>query len=267
MATVFNYTISTDTLNGAVAAAKLTAEIRANAGITIALDGVSVSVAIDDLAIEFRVDLPASEVPILDAIVAAHDGNPGLNDASRFQIVGADQLTPADVFDDGGVKKIGIKLDDVLTGPAGPQGPPGNDGNDGADGAVGPAGPPGPTELVAYVESEAESSTTSGSYQTKTSLAETGLNPADYFVEYTCEVLTTDDDMNVRFLLEGVTVNEFEHTRAGGDEASKQFYQPQTGFKRVTITGSTLDASIQWNNDGGGTARIRRARIVVWKVT
>ncbi len=200
--------------------------------------------------------------------IVVNDGSLDLNISTGMDLIkGTAQVVDTSseglvsVVDDSGVKRLAVDLSEVLTGPPGPQ------GDTGATGATGQPGPAGPVRLEGYAESEVESSTTAGDYQTKVSVNLTGLVAGDYVVEFTSEHLTTDDDMNIRHRIDGVTVNEFEHTRAGGDEASKQFYTPDTTFKRVTIAGTTLDADIQWNDDGGGTARIRRARILVWGVS
>jgi hypothetical protein len=124
MATIFNYTISTDTLNGEVAPVKLQNEIRASS-ITIALVGVTQGG--DSLTIEFKTDLSGAEEAELDNLINAHDGNPGLDDPQKFQIVGPNREI-ADVFDNNGTNVIGIKLDDVVTGPQGPQGDAGPSG-------------------------------------------------------------------------------------------------------------------------------------------
>ena len=86
MATQFQYTISTGTLNGAVAPNKLQQEIRVS-DITIALEGLTISA--DTLTINFKTDLPALDVTELNNVVAAHDGNPGLDDPQKTTIVDA----------------------------------------------------------------------------------------------------------------------------------------------------------------------------------
>lgn len=73
MATSFTYSVSGDTQNGIVSAAALDGQIRASV-ITIALEGVLV--VGDDLTIVFKADLPPADETALDAVVAAHDGEP-----------------------------------------------------------------------------------------------------------------------------------------------------------------------------------------------
>ena len=108
------YSISGDTLNGAVATQKLTDEIRDSLIITKALLSVSDDGA-DTLTIEFKEALTAPMVTELDSIVAAHDGNPGLNDAGKSRIVGSDQITPADIIDDAGTKRFAVDVGGINT--------------------------------------------------------------------------------------------------------------------------------------------------------
>lgn len=131
MATDFTFSIANETLNGAVAQAKLTLEIRVSA-ITIALDGVVLDPDNDEILIIFKTDLSTAEETLLAQVVAAHDGIPGLDDPQKFQIVGSNQTDFADVFDRGdGKRVIGLQLDNALTGPQGPTGPQGDEGASG----------------------------------------------------------------------------------------------------------------------------------------
>ena len=66
------YSISTDTLNGVVAASALDKQIRADTSVPIELVGVTVLG--DILTIEFQASLDAGQQTALTAVVAAHDG-------------------------------------------------------------------------------------------------------------------------------------------------------------------------------------------------
>lgn len=136
MASVFGFSITVDTANGAVVESVLADEIRNNPGITIALD--SISSAGDALTINFRVPLPTAEEPVLTATVNAHQGSL----SPSVQLV--------DVLDtSGGLARIQTAIESIplLIGPQGPQGdqgPQGIQGNDGATGPQGLTGPQGP---------------------------------------------------------------------------------------------------------------------------
>ena len=109
MATLFTYSISGDTLNGAVAIDKLKDEIRADVTITIALSTITIDG--NDLDITFKANLATPEETALDAVVAAHDGNPGLDDARRAQLVGPN-LDAVSVVDDAGTKRLAVDFKD-----------------------------------------------------------------------------------------------------------------------------------------------------------
>jgi hypothetical protein len=73
MATKYTYSISEDFPNGKVEPGKLVLEIRESA-ITIAADYVNANG--DDCDIWFKAELPSGDQTVLDAVVAAHDGEP-----------------------------------------------------------------------------------------------------------------------------------------------------------------------------------------------
>lgn len=102
MATVFTYSVSVDTANGAVAASKLDQEVRSSA-ITVALSGVLVEN--DTLTITFKADLSVQEEIDLDALVSAHDGVPvpGGDVSSSGNIVVALERVQAD-----GIPKVAV---------------------------------------------------------------------------------------------------------------------------------------------------------------
>ena len=72
-ATKYTYSISGDTLNGIVDSSRLTQDIQ-SAAITIALDRIDTSG--DVLDIWFKTAITEGEETVLDAVVAAHTGEP-----------------------------------------------------------------------------------------------------------------------------------------------------------------------------------------------
>lgn len=103
---IYTYSESGDTLNGIVALAKLTNEVRASA-ITIGLVGITKSD--DDIIIEFKISISTGEETILDGIVAAHDGKPAIEDAKKSQLVDSDVNFISSV-DDGALKRLAIDV-------------------------------------------------------------------------------------------------------------------------------------------------------------
>ena len=310
MSSTFTYTTAVDTLNGAVAPEKLSNEIRASA-VTIALVGVTTDTDAGTFTVDFKVALDATDTTALNAVVAAHDGVPVVDDISKFTFVDADGNAIGTV-DDSGNRRWSIDIGETIAGPAGPQGatgpqgptgatgpqgatgaqgpqgiqgdpgptgatgaqgPQGDPGPQGIQGDEGPQGPAGPSATFGseynYAESESESTTTSGTYQTKTTLTTGTLPAGDYHIEWSIEACTTDQDMNVRIRLDdSTTLNEFEHgLGSDGDEDGKQLWRTSAGFKKVTLSNAAHNVKIQYNDDGGGTAKIRKARISLWRVS
>lgn len=88
MASQFSYSIANDTLNGLVAEANLHQEI-AGSAITIALQGLTTSG--DDLTVEFKASISASEETILNGLIASHDGVRSVNDPQIVEISGVEK--------------------------------------------------------------------------------------------------------------------------------------------------------------------------------
>ena len=253
----YTYNVANDTLNGQLAENKLEREIQASS-ITIAQDGITTSNG--EVTISFKIAISTAEETELTAVVAAHDGVREVDDTQKFRIVGANDV-PVGVVDDAGVQRLALDLSTVLTGPQGPQ------GDQGPQGEQGPAG----TGSIfgseyQYAESESQSSTTSGSYQQKLRLTTSNLPAGDYRIAWAAEVDTTDSDMNVRIQLDDSTIiNEFEYG-VDADDGGDPEWSALGSFKTLTLSGvHTID--IDYNDDGGGTAYIRKARIEIWRVS
>jgi hypothetical protein len=107
------------------------------------------------------------------------------------------------------------------------------------------------------VHSEAASTTTSTTYQTKVSLE---LTSGTYIINYCAEVNNNTASRNVdcAFIIDGTTYSLFNYRSIVAN-----FYQPISGVKVFTVSSSST-ASIQYRVATGssGTAGIRNARIV-----
>lgn len=119
-----------------------------------------------------------------------------------------------------------------------------------------------------YAESEAESSTTSATYQEKLKLTTGSLPAGDYLIKWCAEVRTTDEDMNYRCQVDDSTiVNEAEHSLGSkGAEGTYDYYVTVGGFRELTLGAGVHTVDIDYNDSSGGTAFIRRARITVWRI-
>ncbi len=262
MATQFNYSIANDTLNGIAQPESLTNEIRANANITIGLVTVKVTPDTDNILIEFKANLPTAEETELDAVIAAHEGRRALEDAQKFKVVGDDIDIVTSIVDDNGVKRFAVDLSEVLTGPQGPEGP---------EGPQGPQGPQGPSGGVFgseydYASSEGESTTTSSSWQPKLNLTTANLPSGRYRLSYSAELRNSSDEAAA---MGRVTVNGITVAEAGIDygEDTPNNFTSFSGFYDLGTISGVQDIDMDFREQSGGTARIRRARLEIWRVS
>lgn len=114
-----------------------------------------------------------------------------------------------------------------------------------------------------YNESEGQSSTTSGSYQEKLELDIGIVDAGDYDLYWSCEVANSSGDkpIDVRVQRDNTeTLAEvYEPTKFENE------FLPFGGIKRLALTAGAHTFQMDWRRDNGegGTARIRRARILV----
>lgn len=249
---IITKSIANDTANGIVAIRELENELR-DSNITIALLEVRTELDNDLLEIEYKATLSAGELTEAEAIVTAHEGKRAIEDPAKFTFVDKDGNAIGVTEEVTGVKRVALDVGlGTLVGPQGPQ------GDAGPQGPQGPAGGFGSERH--YNASEGESSTTSGSYQNKVRVDGNLQGGKVYECWWYCEVYTTDNDMNVRCQLnDTTTLGEIEHTSV--DEGDKHYWREFTGEADVTLNAGNNFLEIDYNDDGGGTARIRRARV------
>lgn len=115
-----------------------------------------------------------------------------------------------------------------------------------------------------YAAEEAEASSTSNQWVTRVTLPLLGLPAGTYRIEYSCELNHGGAGYTSgRVRLDGGEIGE---VRLDWDNQSTNIFKPFSGFAHIPLGGNhtvTLDyrRSAGWN-----TARIRRARITVWRV-
>lgn len=254
---ILTYSIANDTLNGICYPVSLKNEIEKST-ITIALAGITLSD--DDILIEFKANLTTQEQTDLADLIAAHEGKRAVEDAQKMQLVDSNQ-DPVGSIDDNGVRRLAFDFGAMtLVGPQGPQGDVGPQGPQGIPGTGSNYG-----NEYQYAESEGESSTTSGSFQNKVNLTTSALAGGDYRISWFYEVYTTDNDMNIRVQLDDTT-NLTEHEHTSVDEGDKHYWASHSGFMKVTLSAASHFIDIDWNDDGGGSAKIRRARLEIKKI-
>lgn len=119
-----------------------------------------------------------------------------------------------------------------------------------------------------FAESEGEETTILGTYQQKLKLTTSVLPAGDYHIEWTAEIKTSDNDMLARCQVDDTTIiNEVEHSEGPLEESGYPYYTVVSGFRKLTLTNAAHDIDIDYNDNGGGTAFIRRARITLWRVS
>ena len=258
---VYTYSASADTLNGIVAVEALSNEIRAEAIITKALEGVALDG--DVLTITFRETLPAGQQTELDNVVAAHPGQPDLDDAQKFTLVDANN-NPIGSLDDNGTRRIAFDLGSALTGPEGPQGP------EGPEGPQGPAGPPATfgSEYIA-ARDLATSSTTSTTPVLKLTLSATNLPAGTYRLgwSYNWSHSAANTDFEAQIRQGGVSGTVLhEHRQEPQDPGVDQLHPASGHIDDLALSGN-VDFSITYNTDDPDDAAfIRGARLELWRV-
>jgi hypothetical protein len=116
-----------------------------------------------------------------------------------------------------------------------------------------------------YAESEGVSSRSTLSYDEKVSLT-TGVIPAgDYLIEWSCEVANSSKDkmVGVRVQIDDTTtIAEVMKPKVDGNNE----YVSMGGLKVITLTNASHDIDMDYE-PLSDTASIRRARIVLWRVS
>lgn len=112
-----------------------------------------------------------------------------------------------------------------------------------------------------YAESEGESTTTSGTLQTKLTLTTPNLTNGTYRIGYCFEISNGSNGVLSEVQVKvGATVISLSTFEADDD------YHPHGGFKNMTVSGVT-SITIKYRDITSGTAKIRNARLEIWRVS
>ena len=113
-----------------------------------------------------------------------------------------------------------------------------------------------------FAESDGLSTTTSATYINKLSLVTAALAAGDYLLNYCAEINQTGitDATGVRFTVAGTPINEIEREAKDTND-----FMAISGFRQMNLSGAQT-LNIDWRQQRGGTAGIRRARITIWRV-
>ena len=115
-----------------------------------------------------------------------------------------------------------------------------------------------------YAESEAVSSTTSTQFQQKLRLTTGSLSGGDYRINWSYAYSTTNNnrDMAVQIEIDDTTV-----IHDINPDGRSNNYAQSGGFKLVTITSGIHTIDLDFRRVGNTTARLRHARLDIWKVS
>ena len=113
--------------------------------------------------------------------------------------------------------------------------------------------------------SEAESTTTSGSFQQKVSHSFTPQAAGDYHISWYFEATHSIavGEVEVQVDVDSGTIVGFTHT----EPTDADDYESHGGFTRLTFSVAAHTVDIDFlRASGSGTAKIRRARVCSWRV-
>lgn len=169
----------------------------------------------------------------------------------------------------GSIGPTGITGPTGLIGPTGPSGgPQGVTGVMGLTGPQGVTGPSGASPIFGSnfqtVESDTNSSTTSGTFQQKVRLTTTALNSGNYYIGYSAEIFGTNGTLFSPPDTEGRVQIDDTTTIATVD--TNYEVASMSGFFVATLTSGSHTIDIDYRA-ANRTANIRRARIVLWRVS
>lgn len=109
-----------------------------------------------------------------------------------------------------------------------------------------------------YIETDAEITTTSATYQDAQTLTFTPATTGDYLIIAYAESATDVSDVGVRLSVDGAA----SHTTVPRDMKDTTNYEPYFAVHKVNLTAASHTIKIQYASDNTNTARIRRRRIL-----
>ncbi len=114
-----------------------------------------------------------------------------------------------------------------------------------------------------YSSDEVESTTTSTTFQNKLTLITAALPAGDYHISWYCEINNSVAQQNTaaRARINGVEVGFFERSSITANS-----YIAFSGIRKETLTNAAHTLDIEFKNSAGGTAKIRRTRIEIYRI-
>jgi len=116
-----------------------------------------------------------------------------------------------------------------------------------------------------YAESEAESSTTSTTYQTKVTMTTGSLPSGDYMVEWSAELTSSQRDRNTFVEIADSVVGTLAESTKGKVDVDLT-YTIVSGIARMTSISGVRTITLKYKSVVDYTGYIRRARLALWRV-
>lgn len=110
---------------------------------------------------------------------------------------------------------------------------------------------------------EGQDSTTDTDWQQKLRLALTGIPDGTYIVQWYCELRHSNNDATERAEMR-VEVNDM--TEIGYSLWPYNLFEDSGGFAVTDLSAGDYTIDLDFRQQGGGTAYIRRARLLFWRI-
>jgi len=110
---------------------------------------------------------------------------------------------------------------------------------------------------------EAQDSTTSADWQQKLRLSLTDIDEGTYVVQWYCELRHSNNDAAERAEMR-IEVNDM--TEIGYSIWPYNLFEDSGGFAVTDLSAGSYTIDLDYRQQGGGTAYIRRARLLVWRI-
>jgi hypothetical protein len=116
---------------------------------------------------------------------------------------------------------------------------------------------------IAQATAEGQDGTTETTYQQKLRLTLTDIPAGKYIVQWYCELRHSNNTASERAEMR-VEVNDT--TEIGFSLWAYNIFEDSGGFAVTDLSAGSYTIDLDWRQQGGGTAYIRRARLLFWRI-
>ena len=118
-------------------------------------------------------------------------------------------------------------------------------------------------KAIAKQTAEGQDSTTMTDWQQKLRLTLTDIDEGTYIVQWYCELRHSNNTISERAEMQ-VEMNDM--TQIGFSVWGYNIFEDSGGFAVADLTAGSYTIDLDWRQQNGGTAYIRRARLLVWRI-